>query len=221
MTSDLGLMGGIVVGVVEDLEDPQAQGRVRVRFPWLEEVVSGWARVVSVGAGADRGMFFRPEPDDEVLVAFELGDFRRPYVLGGLWNGKDAPPADDRDAKANNWRTIRSRSGHILRFDDTDGAEKIELVDKDEARRLVIDCSGKTIEVTSDQGDVKVQAADGAVEVQASGDVTVVSDSGSVSVQGAQTVSVQATNVSLQADANCEIKAGGILTLKGSMVEIN
>src|SRR5690242_926559 len=104
-------VNGIVIGLVKDLEDPQNLGRVRVTFPYLDDQLSDWARLVTPMAGKDRGVFFRPEVGDEVLVAFELGDVRRPYVLGALWSTTDTPPPDDGKAKDNNWRFIKSRKG--------------------------------------------------------------------------------------------------------------
>ena len=65
-------------------------------------------------AGNLRGFYFLPEVDDEVLVAFEQGDARFPYVVGALWNGKDAPPEKNDDGQ-NNVRAIKSRSGHVIR----------------------------------------------------------------------------------------------------------
>jgi uncharacterized protein involved in type VI secretion and phage assembly len=139
-----GLVGkvyGAVIGVVTSVEDPDETGRVRVAYPWLQDdVESPWARIVSFMAGGDRGAVFRPEVGDEVLVVFEHGDMRRPYVLGGLWNGSDAMP-EDRGADAdNNIRLIKSRSGHTIVFDDSDGSEVITVNDK----------HGNTIELNSD-----------------------------------------------------------------------
>ena len=79
-------VNGIVIGLVTDLADPENLGRVRARYPYLGDEISDWARLVTPMAGKDRGVFFRPEVGDEVLVAFELGDVRRPYVLGSLWS---------------------------------------------------------------------------------------------------------------------------------------
>ena len=84
---------GIVIGLVSDAADPEQAGRVKVTFPWLsEDYVSAWARTVQAGAGKDRGWQVLPEVGDEVLVAFEQGDFRRPTVIGGLFNGMDTMP---------------------------------------------------------------------------------------------------------------------------------
>ena len=73
-----------LVGIVTDNEDPEGWGRVKVKFPTLtEEHASNWARVVALGAGPNRGIYWLPEINDEVLVAFEHGDIHRPYVIGG------------------------------------------------------------------------------------------------------------------------------------------
>jgi uncharacterized protein involved in type VI secretion and phage assembly len=90
---------GVVIGVVTNNEDPDKLGRVKVQYPWLsDKVESNWARVVTPMAGNERGFFALPEVDDEVLIAFAHGDVRFPYVLGSLWNGKDKPPAEDKES---------------------------------------------------------------------------------------------------------------------------
>src|SRR2546426_9457473 len=79
---------GVVAGIVTNNEDPDGLGRVKIRFPWLsEDNESWWARIAAPMAGKERGAYFLPEVDDEVLVAFEHGDVNFPYVLGALWNG--------------------------------------------------------------------------------------------------------------------------------------
>ena len=89
-----GRIYGVVVGIVTANQgDPDGLGRVKVRFPWLaSDAESAWARIATLMAGNKRGSFFLPEVEDEVLVAFEHGDLRYPYILGALWNGKDKPP---------------------------------------------------------------------------------------------------------------------------------
>ena len=114
--SGLARIQGVVVGVVTQNEDPDKYSRVKVKFPWLDDTLeSDWARIASPGAGKDRGMQWVPEIDDEVLVTFEHGDIHRPYVLGGLWNGKDKPPVDTSgdllDSKKIKIRSLRTREG--------------------------------------------------------------------------------------------------------------
>lgn len=187
---------GIVIGIVIDLEDPDNLGRVRVRYPHLEDQESTWARTVSLMAGPERGAFFRPEVEDEVLIGFEHNDPRRPYVLGAVWNQTDPPPADDNKPKANNWRFFKSRSGHVIKMNDTVGAETIEIIDKDEQRRIVIDSASGKIQVICDAGDVEINASAGKVVVQA------------------QEVAIKATG-------NMSLEAAGTMTISGATVNIN
>jgi uncharacterized protein involved in type VI secretion and phage assembly len=84
---------GLVVGLVTNNKDPNKLGRIKVKFPWLsEDVESWWARICYPMAGPKRGFWFIPEVDDEVLVGFEHGDVRFPYIVGSLYNGVDIPP---------------------------------------------------------------------------------------------------------------------------------
>ncbi len=116
----------LLVGIVTDNEDPEELGRVRVKCPTLtEDHESNWARVIGTGAGSSRGFDCLPEIDDEVLVGFEHGDIHRPYVLGGVWNGKDAPPESVGDSVSGGkvrLRTFKTRTGHTLQFIEEDGS---------------------------------------------------------------------------------------------------
>ncbi len=114
----------LLVGIVTNNQDPQKWGRVRVKFPTLtEEHESNWARVVAIGAGPNRGFDCLPEINDEVLVAFEHGDIHRPYVIGGVWNGKDAPPESVDNSVVDGkvrLRTFKTRIGHQQQFVEED-----------------------------------------------------------------------------------------------------
>jgi uncharacterized protein involved in type VI secretion and phage assembly len=154
----------IMAAEVADLDDPEKLGRVRVRYPHLDNQLSDWARLVTLMAGPDRGVFFRPQQGDEVLVALEHNDPRRPYILGSMWSKVDTPPRDDGQPTQNNWRFFKSRSGHIIKLDDTQGKEKIEIIDKDGARKVVIDSAAQKIQVICDSGDVEVKAGAGSVK---------------------------------------------------------
>jgi uncharacterized protein involved in type VI secretion and phage assembly len=130
----LGLGGrwyGVYTAIVSDIVDPAGVGRVKVVLPWAPDTdnarYEAWARVATLMAGNNRGSWFIPDVDDEVLVAFEGGDPRRPCVIGALWNGVDAPP-ESMDAAGNNFRKLlRSRNGVVITLDDQDGQEKLVL----------------------------------------------------------------------------------------------
>lgn len=161
---------GVAVGIVTNNKDPDGLGRVKLRFPWLSDVdESHWARVASPMAGPGRGLYLLPEVDDEVLVMFEQGRIDSPFVIGSLWNGQDPPPATNNDG-ANNLRVLKSRSGHTITLDDTDGAEKITIADKQGKNTVVIDSAANSITLTADQ-DVKV-VAKGNVSIEAGGDLS-------------------------------------------------
>lgn len=115
----------LLVGIVTDNKDPKGWGRVKVKLPTLtEEHTSNWARVVGLGASDSRGFYCLPEVNDEVLVGFEHGDIHRPYIIGGVWNGKDATPETvDNTIQGGKvrLRTIKTRTGHTIEFVEEDG----------------------------------------------------------------------------------------------------
>jgi uncharacterized protein involved in type VI secretion and phage assembly len=195
---------GVVVGIVINNQDPDGMGRVKVCFPWLSATEeSWWARIAVPMAGKDRGAYFLPEVDDEVLVAFEHGEVRSPYVVGALWNGVQKPPTTNEDGK-NNLRVIKSRSGHVIRLDDTENAEKIEIIDKTQKNSIVIDASANTLTIKAD------------------GDITLESAQGKIVLKG-QSIEIQSTSqtVTVQAATDMEVKASNQMTIKGAVVNIN
>src|SRR5260370_36208849 len=115
---------GVALGVVTSLEDPKKEGRIQVRFTSFLDggPESAWAAIAALMAGCSRGVFFMPEKDDEVLLAFDRGHFDHPYVIGFLWNGVDKPPESDPKN-----RVILTPGGHTLRFEDGDNAKKIVI----------------------------------------------------------------------------------------------
>lgn len=198
-----GRIHGVVIGVVTNNQDPDKMGRVKVKFPWLSDVdESWWARIAAPMAGKQRGAYFLPEVNDEVLVAFEHGDVRFPYVLGALWNGQDAPPITNSDGK-NNIRMIQSRSGHVVKLNDEDGKETIEIIDKSQKNSIVIDTSKNTVTITSDK-DITLSASKGTIKL----------DAQNVEISGSQ-------GAKLKSGGTMNVEASGAMTVKGSTVDIN
>jgi phage baseplate assembly protein V len=108
-------MRGLVIGIVAAVADNEKQGRVQVRFPWLDDQLqSTWASVVAPFAGDDRGVYWMPEVGDEVIVGFVHGDFSQAFILGATWNGMATAPSPDPRQ-----RMIRSKNGHTIRFVDS------------------------------------------------------------------------------------------------------
>jgi len=177
--------------------------RVKVRFPWLGDAVeSNWARVATPMAGNGRGMYFLPEVDDEVLIAFEHGRVDHPYVLGSLWNGQDSAPESNSDGE-NNHRTVQSRSGHVLRLNDQSGGETIEIIDKSGNNKIVIATS------------------DNSITIEANADITITSSTGKLTMQANGIEMKSNAGVTVQAAQNMELKANATMTIKGAMVQIN
>lgn len=196
-------INGVVIGIVTNNNDPEDLGRIRVKFPWLSnEDESDWARVATLMAGKERGIFFLPEIDDEVLVVFGHGDINMPYVIGSLWNGKDVPPETNSDGK-NNIRMIKSRSGHVIRIDDTDGKEKIEIVDKTEKNMISIDAKDNKISIISDK-DIELSAPHGKITIDA---------------QDIEIRSSAATKIESAADM--DVEASGNMNIKGATINLN
>ena len=175
---------GVHPALVADVVDPEAQGRVRVRLPWSPDQGEGayevWARLATLAAGPGHGSWFLPDVGDEVLVAFEGGDPRRPFVVGALWNGQDAPPRAMDGAGTNEVKVLRSRGGVAVTWDDSSGSE-----------RLVLETpGGQRIELKDGPGRVTVE--DG------SGNRVVFSTAG-IQVTAAAQVSVEAATVEITA----------------------
>jgi uncharacterized protein involved in type VI secretion and phage assembly len=198
-----GRITGVVIGVVTNNKDEEGLGRVKVRFPWLSEAdESHWARIATPMAGKERGIYFLPEVDDEVLVAFEHGDARFPYVIGALWNGKEPPPAKNEDGK-NNLRIIKSRSGHMIKLNDEKGKETIEIIDNREKNSIVIDTVKNAITITSDK-DISLSAPKGTIKLEAS----------NIEIKSS-------TGVKIDAGTKMDVRAGATMTIKGVTVNIN
>lgn len=122
---------GVYTALVTQITDPDGQGRVKVRLPWSPDSEQAsydvWARLATLMAGSRRGSWWIPDVEDEVLISFEAGDPRRPYVLGSLWNGRDEPPQSMDTAGQNNLKTLYSRNGVEVTLDDSDGRERLTL----------------------------------------------------------------------------------------------
>jgi uncharacterized protein involved in type VI secretion and phage assembly len=156
---------GVYTATVLDNRDREDLARVFVRLPGVADA-GIWARVATMMAGRNRGTMFVPDVGDEVLVAFEGGDMRHPYVIGALWNGKDKPPMSSADAATT--RMIRSRSGVTFRIDDKTTSLVIETPG---GQRITLDESPGSVRIEDANGNSVTLATSG-LTINASAKVT-------------------------------------------------
>ena len=201
----------MMVGIVTNNKDPKKWGRVRVKFPTLtEEHESDWARVVSIGAGNNRGFDCLPEVNDEVLVGFEHGDIHRPFVVGSVWNGKDAPPTKVDDSVVNGkvrLRTFKTRAGHSLQFvdEDKDSSKKGIYLDTVSDHNLYMNDTEKFIEMKTNGGhQLKLDDKNKHIEIKSNG-----GNSCKLNDQG-QEIQIKAkAKINMNAPQNIKLKVGG------------
>ena len=151
---------GVQLGRVRSIEDDAGRVQVELLGPDPDRAALVWARVAAPFAGPDSGVFLIPDVDDEVLVGFEAGDARRPYVGGALWNGKDAPPESMDGAGKNAKKVLRSRNGVVITLDDTDGQETLTLETP----------GGQKVTLKDGPGSIEAQDSNGnSLKMEASG----------------------------------------------------
>ncbi|MGZ4353341.1 MAG: phage baseplate assembly protein V, partial [Gaiellaceae bacterium] len=211
------------VGLVDDIDDPNGWGRVKVRFPWLDpDVGSVWARLATPAAGDARGFFFIPEVGDEVVVGLLGGDLEWPIVLGSLWNGSQAPP-ESLDAQTNAIRSITSRSGHKLTFDDSDGAAKVVVTSSASQTVTIDDSSGSESIALADKTGNKLTLDSQGITLEAAsgGNITLKASSGKVGIDALQLEGKASGTGKIQSSGTLDIQASATLGLKGALVNIN
>jgi phage baseplate assembly protein V len=185
---------GVAEALVAAVEDPEKEGRVKLRLPWFDSgEVTDWCRTANLFAGNGYGSTWTPELEDEVLVAFVHGDLRFPVVLGGLYNGKDKSPRA-RTASANQ-KTLRTKAGHEVLLDDSSGSLGVEVTTS-AGHRLRLD-------------DVNNQ-----ITLEISGGPSIVMSKNGGDMQ------IKATSITLDA-SSITLKASGTLTASGKPIKLN
>ncbi len=234
------------VAIVTDNIDPEGLSRIRVQFAWQQQdgEMTSWLRMLTPHAGGEKGFHFIPEIGEEVLVGFEGGNAERPYVMGALYNG--TKKADTWQSDNNDIKAIRTRSGHTIELNDTDGEEKINIYDNEgsiisfdtQAKSLTInatetiDIAAKNINLVAEenitlqaQGDIATAAegdvtsqSQGATTLQANGDATV-SSNGAITVEATTDATLTGQNVTAEGTAAASLK-GAQTTVEGQMTVV-
>lgn len=203
-TTETRISGVAVAQVISNLDSTGA-GRVQLKLPWLPGF-EPWARVAVLLAGMNRGTYFIPQVGDEVLVAFEQGDVRQPFVIGCLWNSTDSPPAGsplDPVAK----RIIRTPLGHVMEFDDTLQSVSITTLTqqtvKMDATQIQLSTTGDTATITLD--------VSGAITLQSTTSIEL----------KAPSITLDGLNVSIKGSASTSVEGGATCSIQAGMVKIN
>ena len=233
-----GRIHDVVIGIVTNLLDPENKARVKVKYPWLDDTIeSDWARLLAPSAGPNTGIQFMPEVNDEVLVAFEHGDPARPYVLGALWNGKDAPPLANNVATKGGkviQRIIQSRTGHKIILNDSDDAPSITIIDKTGSNKVFIDSKNNKIEVDAKM-DINITAggnmkftAKGNVDIDATGNLTMkakgngtLESTGKMGIKGTAGLTAESTAMTEVKGMTVSVAGNALTEVKGPLVKIN
>ena len=164
---------GVFPAVVMDNVDPENLGRVKVRLPQVgasgQHGDEPWARLATLVAGESRERWFTPDVNDEVLVAFEAGDLRRPFVIGFLWSGSSTPP-ETRDTNTKK-TLVRSPKGVKITIDNHSGQESF-LVETPSGQKLTLKDGPGSIEITDRSGNA-VKLETHGITVNAGAKVTI------------------------------------------------
>ncbi|PLX01740.1 MAG: Rhs element Vgr protein [Marinilabiliales bacterium] len=215
---------GLQIAKVKALQDdPDGELRIQVNLPMVDDDNTVWARMAFADAGDSRGICFRPEIDDEVIVGFFNDDIRFPVVLGSLYSSSASAPVDASDD--NNTRGIYTKSGIKIEFDDentvlsieTPAGNKITLTDQD-SELDIEDQNGNTIKLSSSGIDIN-SCSD--LNVSAQGAVNISTASGDASISGMNvTVSAQ-SQLTASGNSSAEVSSPSQTSIKGGIVQIN
>lgn len=230
-------MHGVLPALVTDLKDPDKLGRAKVKYTTISGAVeSHWARLVILGAGKERGIAFHPEVEDEVLIAFEQGDTRRPVILGGLFSKKKGLPTnDDVDQNKVKFRRITSRLGHVIELADGEKPTEQHILLTLKGKKHRIRLGEDKFDIEIDKKPVTITNGQATIKFSDSGDVTIegnnitlkakqkvdVSGGTEVGIKGTTKAAIGGAQVEVKADGMGKVEAGGPLTIKGAMVAIN
>jgi len=206
---------GLHTGVVTDNEDPEGEFRVKVKIPFISPDDDGiWARIAQADAGKERGLFFRPEINDEVLVGFLYDDPRQPVVLGMLNSSALAAPLTP--SNDNHKKGYTSREKMLMIFDD----EKKEIIFETPGGNSITISDDKKGIVLKDMNDNKIEMNDSGIKI---------TSQSAIEIKAATDFKIGALSVKAEADTTAEIKgnagtkieSSAILELKGAMVKLN
>lgn len=208
---------GLQIGIVTKLEsDPDGEDRIQVKIPVINKDDEGtWCRVASLDAGEKRGMFFRPEIDDEVVVGFIDNDPRHAVVLGML--NSSAKPAPITAADDNHEKGYVSRSEMKMIFNDD---KKTITVETPGGNKVLISEDEKKIHM-EDQNGNKITMSEDGITMESIKDIIMKAPSGDMKCEGKNIEMKSSAQAKMEGGSGAELKSGGTTKVNGSMVQIN
>jgi len=200
---------GVHVAIVTDNKDQPSPFLIKVKYPWLPgDDKTYWARVAMPMAGPERGAYFLPEVDDQVLVVFVHGDIEQPVIIGSLWNQKQPPPEANADGK-NDVKVLKSKSGHRIVFDDTAGDEKVTVVDSTKKNKIAMSVKDKITTIESS----------GNITIKAQGNVLIHGNTVKMTAKG-KIEGTGKSRLAISTDGAINVKASSKMTVSGSTCNI-
>ncbi len=196
-------------------DDPLGENRIKVKLPLISTEEEGtWARITTLDAGNNRGSFFMPEIDDEVIVGFLNDDPRNPIVIGMVHSS--ASPAPFEATQENDEKGFVTRSEMKLVFDD--GKNHI----------LFETPNGNKVLLSEEEGAIQIEDENGN-QVTLNGDGILLDSTGDVNIKASGDVNIEGANINVKAQSafkatgssGAEVSSSGTATIKGSLVQIN
>jgi uncharacterized protein involved in type VI secretion and phage assembly len=215
-------INGVVIAIVTDNNDPNNTARVKLKFPWLDDSYeSDWARLAQLGAGPNSGALWIPEVNDEVLVAFEYGDVRHPFVVGNLYNGMDKP--NEGSGLFDNGKVKRrgfiSRKGHKFIFFDDPGKAGVAFISSDGKLKISLNETNSEIHISS-QGKVHVESQQD-MTLESKANLNLKAQQG-IKLEAGNSLDLKGTaGATIDGGPQLEVKASGQLKITGAMVDVN
>ena len=207
----------LVIGIVTNNNDPEAQGRLKVKFPALgDEYESGWMRMVTPSAGKERGLVMLPQPDEEVVVGFENGDTRRGYVIGSLFNGKDKPGDELLQAKDGSFAVRSNKKVFAKSLDEMQlFSQKKMTVEVKDNQEIKVDKDRK-----EKVGGNMTDEISGNFQSDARGSGSLKA-TGSYTIESSASVTIKAPSITVDASASLTLKAPQVSINGSGMVNIS
>jgi Rhs element Vgr protein len=212
-------VNGLMTGIVKAITQTDTDMRVKVHVPFVNEGSEGiWARFAAPYAGQKRGIFFRPEVDDEVVIGFLNDDPREPVVLGALHSSNSKGETPVSVTTQNSVKGIYTFSGMKVEFNDE---EKTLLIETPGKNKIEIKDNGSPSIAIEDKNKNKIEMSDQGITIESAAKMTLKSKD-EFTIEAPSIKQTADTEFTVESSGGTlELNAGASLTIKGAKVDIN